>query len=190
MGPHQDTNDRLLVELASLASAGDTHAAQRLFRLLIPRVRNLVRYVVRGDRDVEDLTQDALVVVFRGLGSYRQDGRFQAWTDRVVVRATLRAAEKRRLHEAPLNDVDSSECADTVGSGSEAYLWRRRLIACLDRLPWMQRQAVVLHFVLDFTVPEVAEELGVPVETVRSRLRLGMRKLKDDFARDAERQVG
>ena len=109
----------MLVELASLASEGDAHAAQRLFRLLIPRVRNLVRYVVRGDRDVEDLTQDALVVVFRGLASYRGDGRFQAWADRVVVRATLRAAEKRRLHDAPLNHEDSSFFADRSSSASD-----------------------------------------------------------------------
>ncbi len=183
-------DDHVLAELAALASEGDAHATQRLFRMLVPRVRNLVRYVVRGDRDVDDLAQEALVALFRGLGSYRGDGRFRAWADRVVIRSALRAIKKRRLHDAPLREQDADFPAECQGDARDSYLWRRTLVRCLDELPWEQRQAVVLHFVLDFTVPDVASELGVPVETVRSRLRIGMRKLKARFAGDLERRAG
>lgn len=56
----------------------------------------------------------------------------------------------------------------------ERYATSRQLVAALDQLPLTQRQALVLHHVFGLTVPESAQWQGVPVETVRSRLRAGM----------------
>src|SRR6185369_9066491 len=77
------------------AARGDRAAAESLCRELLPRVRNLVRYLVRGDALVDDIAQEALIAVLRGLPTYRGEGRFQSWADRVVARTTF--ASLRRL---------------------------------------------------------------------------------------------
>jgi RNA polymerase sigma-70 factor (ECF subfamily) len=61
----------------------------------------------------------------------------------------------------------------------DEYADRRRAVAILDALPPEQRHAVVMHHVLGMSVPEIARELGIPAETVRSRLRLARTRLRD-----------
>jgi RNA polymerase sigma-70 factor (ECF subfamily) len=65
-----------------------------------------------------------------------------------------------------------------VATGDE-YLLRRWAVSVLDELPLPQRHAVVLHHLLDMTVPEIALELDLPRETVRSRLRLARARLRE-----------
>lgn len=161
--------------------AGDRAAAARLVAALMPRVRNLVRYLIRGDREVEDVVQEALVAVLRGLGSYRAEGTLRSWADRVVARAAFAWLERRRAQEQ--RAIAASEpLPDWNGDGADEYLSRRRVVEVLDRLPFEQRHALVLHHVLEMSVPEIAEETRVPVETVRSRLRVGRLKMREALA--------
>lgn len=149
---------------------------------LLPRVRNLVRYLVRGDRDVDDLSQEALLAILQGLSGYRGEGAFRSWADRVVVRRVFasRKASARRLEvglEGTELSVDPAELPDR-------YYSRRQLAEELDALPEPQRDALVLHYVLGMTVPEMGAELSVPEETVRSRLRLGRQRLRARLTRE------
>jgi RNA polymerase sigma-70 factor, ECF subfamily len=164
------------------AAAGDRAAAEAVCREILPRVRNLVRYLVRGDARVDDIAQEALIAVLRGLGSFRGDGRFESWVDRVVARTTFASIRRMRAAEAlPLG----AELADT-GAAADSYARRRELARALDRLPADQREALVLHFAVGMTVPEIAEVVDAPFETVRSRLRLGKVALRDALGgRDA-----
>jgi RNA polymerase sigma-70 factor (ECF subfamily) len=176
----------VLAGLAALAADGDVHATEKLFGALLPRVRNLARYLVRHDQDVDDLAQDALVALYRGLSSYRGEGSFRAWADRVTARRIFRSLKERRSRTTTMSLESSPEPRVEPHVELPAYAWRRTLVTCLDRLPLEQRQAVVMHFVVGMTVPEVAGEVGTPVETARSRIRLGMTKLKGLFAEDVE----
>lgn len=169
-----------LLPLVEGARRGDRAAAQTLLRSLLPRVSNLIRYFLRGDDGVDDLAQDSLVAVLKGLETYRMEGRFEAWVDRVVARVTFAALRKRRaLALQPVGDV----VEETPAPGdTEDYLARRRLVRALDALSIEQRAALVLHFIVGMSVPELADELSCPAETVRSRLRLGMERLRALFA--------
>lgn len=159
------------------AAGGDRKAAEALCRELLPRVRNLVRYLVRGDARVDDIAQEALIAVLRGLGSYRGEGRFEAWVDRVVARATFAALRRIRAETQPgVEDVAERERDPVAGT---TYEERRELAAALDRLPHDQRQALILHFTVGMTVPEIAEAVAAPFETVRSRLRLAKATLRE-----------
>ena len=71
------------------AARGDRAAAQALLTELLPRARNLIRYLVRGDADVDDIAQEALISVVRGLPGYRGEGAFQSWVDRIVARTAF-----------------------------------------------------------------------------------------------------
>ena len=159
------------------AAAGDRGAAQALCRELLPRVRNLVRYLVRGDARVDDVAQEAMIAVLRGLGSFRGDGAFESWVDRVVARATFATLRRLRAETQPgVEDVADRERDPAPASPFES---RRELAAALDQLPQDQRQALVLHFSVGMTVPEIAEAVAAPFETVRSRLRLAKAALRD-----------
>lgn len=159
------------------ARAGDRAALARLLRALLPRLRNLVRYLVRGDAEVDDIAQEAMVAIVRGLGSYRGEGSFQSWCDRITAREALR--QRRHLRARRTESLEAQDEGSLEGHASpETWLERRRAVALLDQLPEAQRDAVVLHHLGGFSLPELAEELSIPMETARSRLRLGMQKLR------------
>src|SRR5579884_1106076 len=135
---------------------------------------------MRGDASVDDVTQEALIAILRGLPSYRGEGSLKSWSDRVVVRVTfafirrLREDERTRAGEAALETLVHPDAVP------EAFAARRELVRRLDALPYEQRHALVLHHVLGMTVPEIADELRAPAETIRSRLRLGKANLRKD----------
>jgi RNA polymerase sigma-70 factor (ECF subfamily) len=146
---------------------------------LLPRVRNLVRYLVHGDSDVEDISQEALVALLHGLPTYRGDGLLRSWVDRVVARTTF--TWLRRMRDSRPSSFNEQEDLGAVPSEDaplDEYLHRQHVVMLLDLIPNEQRHALVLHHVLEMSVPEIAAELAVPLETVRSRLRLGRAALR------------
>lgn len=165
--------------LVRRAVIGDRDAAAVVLTELAPRARNLVRYLVRRDRDVDDIAQDALVAILRGLAGYRADGSLTSWADRIVVRTTFAWLRRARV-EPPLFAVGREAVSDLEAAhvAPDDYVMRRWAVGVLDGLPQEQRHAVVLHYLLDLSVPEVAVEVGVPLETVRSRLRLARVRLR------------
>jgi len=157
------------------AVAGDREAAHALLLEVAPRIRNLVRYLIRNDDEVDDIAQEAMVAVLKSLADYRAEGAFHAWVDRITARATFKVLRTRkRRREEPLHPDQAEPTHDPFGE----FHSRRRLVALLDRLPEAQRHVLVLHYVLGMTALEIAEELGVPAETVRSRLRLAKTTLR------------
>lgn len=171
------------------AARGDRAAAEALLAELLPRVRNLVRYLVRGDRDVDDIAQEALIAIARGFASYRGEGTLTAWVDRIVARATF--AYLRRERREPGYDTSGPDLAIVPhpDDGPDQYAERRQLVRLLDDIPDDQRHVLVLHHALGLSIPEIAESLAVSAETVRSRLRLGKAKLRalgqmDEAGRD------
>jgi RNA polymerase sigma-70 factor (ECF subfamily) len=160
------------------AVAGDRRALDSLVSEMLPRIRNLVRYLVRGDSDADDMAQEALVAIVRGLPSYRGEGSLSAWADRVAVRETF--ANLRRVRRARAQVDAGADLASVPHPDGppDDYAERRRAAKLLDELPEEQRHVLVLHHVLGLSVPEISDEIGAPFETVRSRLRLGMSKLR------------
>ena len=162
--------------LIAEAARGNRTAAGQLLEPLLPRVRNLVRYLTRGDSEVDDIAQQCLVAILRGLGQYRGDGSFLAWVDRVTVRRTFLELKKERKRRAAWADVPAVEFLE--GEGADPYLRRRDVVRLLDQLPDEQRRAIVLHHAVGFSISEVAELLGIPFDTAKSRIRLGIKKLR------------
>jgi len=167
------------------AAAGDRRAAQSLCSEILPRVRNLVRYLVRGDHEVDDIAQEALISVLRGLGGYRGEGAFTSWVDRIVARTTFAHIGKRR-DEFAKRSSEAPELLPVGDPAGDSYVMRRQLAAVLDKLSDDQRHALVLHHALGMTVPEIAQMTGTPLETVRSRLRLGMAALRRHLGQDQD----
>jgi len=173
--------------LVAAAVSGDAAAIERLLTELLPRVRNLVRYLVHGDEDVDDISQEALILIVRGLATYRGEGTLESWVGRVVARRTFAWLRRRRAEPSRPGPSADLVCVGEDGTLPESYLRRREVARLLDELPAAQRQAVVLHHVLQMSVSEIAVEVDAPVETVRSRLRLGVARLREMMANAPER---
>lgn len=161
------------------AAAGDRAAREAICRSLLPRVRNLVRYLVRGDADVDDMSQLALMAIIRGLSSYRGEGRFESWADRITARETLSYMKRRRATARSERALAEEQRLEEPAVQSSDFLAKRRLAKALDTLAEEQRAVVVLHHIAGFSMPEAAETLGIPFETARSRMRLGLAKLRE-----------
>ena len=144
----------------------------------LPWIRRRLRSLFPPHLDLDELEQKVLLNVLRSLPSYRGEGSLRAWVDSITLRVGLSHARRVRARER-------REQALAEGLGdfqqplpSEAYFTRRQVQGLLSVLPPEQERAVVLHHVIGLEVSEVAEHQGVPTETARSRLRLGMQKLR------------
>ena len=179
---HLPLDDDLGV-VARRAQQGDRAARELLVQRLLPRTRNLVRYLVGSDAEVDDFAQNALIAVVRGLGTFAGTGTLNAWADRVVARSVFAELRRRNLRPGEprgprLVDSIDDHHGHQAPEGHDDYLARRWLARQLEGLSVEQRGALVLHFVLEMTVPEIALETGVPPETVRSRIRVAKQQLR------------
>ncbi len=140
-----------------------------------------VAYRLTGDHhDAQDLVQEVLLRVQRGLGSYRP-GSMEAWLGRITTNAFLDDVRRRRRRPS----VAVPEVPETVASGAPAAddaLAREALPEhvndALRDLPDDYRAAVVLCDVVGLRYEEIADELDVPVGTVRSRIHRGRALLR------------
>jgi len=175
--PEADTGapSKVSSELLEQARGGDEEAMHQLVMHVMPRVRNGVRYLMRGD-SIDDMVQDVLVTVLHRLDSFRGEGRFEAWVDGITMRVVLGGARRLRKEQRRLVAVDAEEVAYL--RRGERYATSRQLVRALDQLPDNQRRAVVMHHVFGLTAAEIAQILDIPRETVRSRLKAGMGQLR------------
>ena len=170
-------------ERVEAAKRGDQEAYADLVR---PRADRLFATAYRILRDVdraEDALQEALVIAWRDLSDLRDPDRFDAWMRRLLVNSCLVAAvrERRRIANLRALPVDGPAGPDQFLSVAD----RDQLERGFRRLSIDHRAVVVLHHYLDMPLDEVAETLGVPVGTVRSRLLHAMRGLRAALEADA-----
>jgi RNA polymerase sigma-70 factor (ECF subfamily) len=171
-------DDALLVRSAQ---AGDRAALERLLRLHYDRVHAVCRRVVGASRDADDAAQEAMIRIVKGLRSFDGRSSFATWAYRVAANTAL--DELRKQRRRPLLQVvdDEGHVPDVVDRAAQ-----RRIDAVADRLsideavaalPDEFRTAVVLRDVADLDYVEIAELLGVPIGTVKSRIARGRAQL-------------
>lgn len=182
--------------LCMAASRGDLGAQSAVADLLYDRVRATVSYLVRRQADADDLVQETMIEILRSVGLYRGEGCLEAWADRITVRTSMRFLKRRgrrgevALPEAEAADRLLAEAGATRGEapGLERELVRaevhRRMAALLERLKPERRLAVVLRWVHDYSIEEIAAMTEVRVNTARGRLRKGKRELRGLVTRD------
>jgi RNA polymerase sigma-70 factor (ECF subfamily) len=140
-----------------------------------------VAYRLTGNHhDAQDLVQEVLLRVRRGLGTYRP-GSMEAWLGRITTNAFLDDVRRRRRRPS-VTVPDVPESAESGALAADDALAREALpdhvTRALRGLPEDYRAAVVLCDVVGLHYDEIADELGVPVGTVRSRIHRGRALLK------------
>ena len=170
-------------ELVVRAQGGDEGAFASLAVAVGDRLHAVAHRILRDIDLAEDATQQALLNVWRDLPQLRDPARFDAWSYRLLVRACYAEARRTRRWAPNLRllPVDEPMAAD----GTSSVIDRDQLERGFRRLSIDHRAVVVLHHYLDLPLETVAETLGVPLGTVRSRLHYAMRGLRAALDADA-----
>jgi RNA polymerase sigma-70 factor (ECF subfamily) len=170
-------------DLVKLAQNGDKGAFTALAAARADRYLAASHRILRDFSLAEDATQQALLTIWRDLPQLRDPARFDAWSYRLLVRACYAEARRTRRSASNLRLLPSDQ---PVGAdGLSAVVDRDQLERGFRRLSIDHRAVVVLHHYLDLPLSEVAETLGVPEGTVRSRLHHAMRGLRAALDADA-----
>lgn len=183
---------RPIDELAAVAAStrqGDPHATRTLVHAVGPHILRTIRAVLGRDHPaLDDVAQEAVVEFLGALEGFREESSVIHFACRIAVLCALHhrrmeSAQKRVLplgvHDAGCDALDGSKSNEP---DPENWMLTNRssraVLELLGTLPQAQADAFALHAVLGYTAAEIAESLAVPIETVRSRLRLARQALR------------
>lgn len=173
-------------ELARRAQAGERAALAALVQSQQRYVYSIALGIMKELADASDMTQEAFIRMLRSLGSFRGETRFTTWLYRLVTNVCLDGLRRRGRPVEPLDGRDDDgDAMDPVDpdrwtrpdEGSELRESAVEVRAALAALPTPQRLALTLHYFDDMRYEDVAEVLGVPLNTVKSHIRRGKERL-------------
>lgn len=174
-----------LAGLVERAREGDVAAFEKLIVKYQSKVYTFA-FAFTGSPDfAQDLAQEALVKVYKSLGSFRFQSAFSTWLYSIVKNTYLDAVKSRagreRALEEPLTEREVAELHDCATAEERllAKESRHTLMRALRQVPVAYRTVVALADVQGLGYEEIAGALGVPVGTVKSRLKRGRDALKD-----------
>ena len=174
--------------------SGDQAAWEHIVRLYRRKVFNIAYKFVGRHDEAEDLTQDVFLKVFKSLRTFDRRANFSTWLISVSRNLCIdHYRSVRRERELVNHDVDVVTLARPTGGDTPQAMLERRdrvaiLRAALDKLTPALRAAIMLRDIQELSYQEIAERLGVPEGTVKSRINRGRTELARQIARLRERQ--
>jgi RNA polymerase sigma-70 factor (ECF subfamily) len=175
------------------AQQGDSDAFAALFHAHKARIYSVCLRMTNNAAEAEDLTQDAFLLVFRKISSFRGDSAFSTWLHRVAVNTVLMHFRKKSLCQVSLDEPYSNTNGAKVRR--EYGTKDNRLAGCVDRvalanaikeLPRGYRTIFLLHEVEGYEHPEIAELLGCSVGNSKSQLHKAKLRIRELLAHSPE----
>jgi RNA polymerase sigma-70 factor (ECF subfamily) len=169
------------------AKAGDAVAIRALLEAVTPGVARAVRAVVGSTADdADDLTQEALVALLDALPAFREESSVLRYACRIAVRTALPERKKLRRRDDLFDSFASGETARGEREPTDMFVRedRRALVrTLLAELPQPQAEAIAHQVIWGASLEEIADEAGVSVNTIRTRLRLAKEALRRKLVR-------
>lgn len=178
-----------LAELADRAAKGDVEATGVLLKTLAPTmIRSAQQMLGRSNADLDDVVQQSLIGLVQALPAFRGECSVVHFASRIVARTAVAARRRGHVRSDRRDDsieVDDLERVPESGVDRVDAERRRELVReLLGTLPEEQAETLSLRVVLGFSLEEVAQATGVPMNTVRSRVRLAKTSLKKRIEAD------
>lgn len=164
------------------ASEGAARLDPTLTAFVVEHYDRLVRLaylICSNPADAADAVQRGLEQAWRRRDSLRDESRLRPWLDRVIVREAIRLG-RRPWYRRVLSLDSSVGWIEPTFATPDATEWLA-LRAAFDRLPAEQRAVIALHLYWGYSVADTAQIVEVPVETVRSRLRIAKERLRREL---------
>jgi RNA polymerase sigma-70 factor (ECF subfamily) len=168
------------------AALGDQRAFGELYDRMLPRVLGLAVRILRDAGQAEEVTQEVFLEVWQLSGRFDADrGSAVGW----ILRKThgravdrVRASEARTARDLKMGIRHLAEPVEDVAELVESLIDSERIGRALGKLPDTQREAVTLAHLDGYSHSEVSEILQIPVGTVKTRIRAGIGRLRDELA--------
>jgi RNA polymerase sigma-70 factor (ECF subfamily) len=178
-------------DLVKAAQNGDARALNDLLERHMDRIHGVCSRIVGATRDADDATQNAMISIVRALDRFDGRSAFSTWAYRIATNAALDELRRRRrrpqLHVVTDEDGDAPEPADTLSHRQvDAVVDRMMIDEALESLPDDFRAAIVLCDVTEMGYAEIAEVLGVPIGTVKSRIARGRALLVERLGNNSD----
>jgi RNA polymerase sigma-70 factor, ECF subfamily len=171
-------------ELMSRICKGDTTALGELYDQYGSRVYSLAVAILGDDSRAQEVTQDTFMRVWQNAKNYRYDeGRFAAWLLTITRRLSIDRLRHEYRRSGKSTSIDDDNFPEIRDSAEEEEARWRELGHMMDELPTEQREIIVLSYYRGLSQSEIALHLEIPIGTVKTRLRLGMEKLRLVYAK-------
>lgn len=172
-------------DLLQLVATGDQRAFAELYDRTVPRVFGLVKRLLRDHAQSEEVTQEIFLEIWQSATRYdTSKGGAIAWMLTMTHRRAVdrvRASQASRDRDQRIGIRDFATEYDSVAENVEVRLESERVKVAMMRLTELQRHAVQLAYFGGYSHSEVATMLSVPIGTVKTRLRDGMIRLRDEL---------
>jgi RNA polymerase sigma-70 factor (ECF subfamily) len=171
-------------QLIRAVARGEQPAFETIYDRYAPSVFGSALRLLGHREGAEEAVQEVFWRVWQRAGSYNGQRAFAPWLYGIAHHYCIDELRRRRIRPQPVYEDDEHPVLRTIPSDldvSETALQteqRRILARGLRRLPLAQRQALELAYFAGLTHQQIADRLGLPVGTIKTRIRLGLRKLR------------
>jgi RNA polymerase sigma-70 factor (ECF subfamily) len=169
------------------ARAGDPAAWDTLFRRYQLPLYVYVFELVHDEQASLDIVQETFIAATRHLGSLREDGKFGSWLFGIAHQKCLQRWRKQGREAAALEELaaEPAECGDDPAELVIRAEQEAAVMKLLNQLPVAQRSVLLLHFIEDFPLEDIAAVTGAALGTVKSRLHYAKKALKNLIEEEA-----
>ena len=172
--------DQFVDLLTRIAASKDRLAFAAVFDHFAPRVKSFMMRKGSNAEQAEDLVQETMISVWSKAAMFSTDkGSVSTWI--FTIARNLRIDKLRRERAQLYTDLEDFDAPD-LSTGAEESLGRSQednhVARALEQIPAEQRDLLILSFVEDVPQSEIAIKLGIPLGTVKSRMRLGYQRLR------------
>jgi RNA polymerase sigma-70 factor, ECF subfamily len=187
-GPPPPPREDALEPLARDAAGGNAKAQRELCRRLGPPILSVLRAILGpSSPDLADQLQESLVALLGALPTFRGESSVSHFACRIAMKRALDARRKTRVIASVMEAAASQPPppADLPGDHLVSLRLREVLRELMSALPAAQAETLAMRVVLGYSVAEIGDETQVPLNTVRSRLLLAKKALKERILADA-----
>jgi RNA polymerase sigma-70 factor, ECF subfamily len=177
-------------ELVEACLAGDSSAFDVLVGRWDRKIQGAIYRVLGSEDEARDLSQEAFLKAYRGLGSFKREARFSSWLYQIALNLCRDRLRRRRGRTmVSLDELDEGGAQLSAAPPSALDLvetrdLQRTVAAAVAGLPEEQREVIVLKEYQGLTFLEIAEILDVPISTVKTRLYRGLGHLRERLVRE------
>jgi RNA polymerase sigma-70 factor (ECF subfamily) len=190
--------------LVRRAQAGDRDALSLLVQSQQTYVYSIAMSLMHNPADAADMTQEAFIRLMRSLGTYRAETKFTTWLYRLVTNICLDGLRRRGRPIGSLDEPSAGQGGEEAQTSGERLAdtdrWTQpeqelelresatEVRSALATLPAAQRLALTLHYFEDQRYEDIADVMGLPLNTVKSHIRRGKERLALMLTSPAEEQ--